>query len=165
MSENLKISILQNAIDGLIATFYRQTLFGEYEYIAHNNAIKGEGITADSLSKIMIDLYKDYYGHDLTTEQYKQFVWCYIPHLYHSPFYVYQYATSFSASLDIYTRVKNGDEKAYNDYINLLKSGGSDYPVELLKKAGVDLTKKDAYLSVVERLKFLVNELEKVLSE
>ena len=57
------------------------------------------------------------------------------------------------------------DEKAYNDYINLLKSGGSDYPVELLKKAGVDLTKKDAYLSVVERLKFLVNELEKVLSE
>lgn len=163
--KELKISILQNAIDGLIATFYRQTLFGEYEYIAHNKAIAGEGVTSDSLSQIMIDLYKEYYGHDLLTEDYKRYVWCYIPHLFHSPFYVYQYATSFSASLNIYQRVKNNEENAYENYIKLLSSGGSDYPVNLLQKAGVDLTKKDAYLSVVERLKFLVNELEKVLGE
>lgn len=163
--KELKLSILQNAIDGLIGTFYRQTLFGEYEYIAHNKLINGEGITSDSLSQIMIDLYKEYYNHDLTTEDYKKFVWCYIPHLYHTPFYVYQYATSFSASLDIYQRVKNGEKDAYENYIKLLSSGGSDYPVKLLQKAGVDLTKKDAYLSVVKRLDYLVSELEKVLGE
>ena len=163
--KDLKISILQNAIDGLIGTFYRQTLFGEYEYLAHNLALEGKGITADSLSDIMIDLYQKYYGHDLKTENLKQFVWCYIPHLYHSPFYVYQYATSFSASLDIYQRVASGDEKAYENYIKLLSSGGSDYPIALLQKAGVDLTKKDAYLSVVKRLEFLVNELSKLIGE
>ena len=163
--KELKIAILQNAIDGLIATFYRQTLFAEYEYLAHEKALSGEGITCESLSNIMIDLYKQYYNHDLLTEDYKRYVWCYIPHLYHSPFYVYQYATSFSASLNIYQRVKNGEPKAFENYLNLLRKGGSNYPVQLLQEVGVDLTKKDAYLSVVDRLEFLVNELEKVLEK
>ena len=162
---DLKISILQNAIDGLIATFFRQTLFGEYEYLAHQEVLDGKGVTSQSLSKIMIDLYKDYYGYDLSKEPLKQFVWCYIPHLFHTPFYVYQYATSFSASLNIYQRVKNGEAGAFEQYLNLLRSGGSDYPINLLKNVGVDLTTKDPFESVVARLDELVNELEKVLGE
>jgi len=163
--KDLKIVILQNAIDGIISTFYRQTLLANYEYEAHNLGIEGKPITADSLSNIMIDLYKTYYNHDLNTEDYKKFVWCYIPHMYHTPFYVYQYATSFASSLDIYNRVKNKEPQAFEKYIDLLKSGGSDYPVELLKRAGVDLTKKDAFMAVVKRLDDLVSQLEKLLEE
>ena len=161
--KELKLAMLQNAIDGLIATFYRQTLFASYEYQAHNLAINNQPITCDSLSNIMKNLYQTYYGIDLNNEPYKEFVWCYIPHLYHTPFYVYQYATSFATSLAIYEKVKNHEENAFENYLNLLKAGGSDFPVELIKKAGVDLTNEKAFLAVVKRLEFLVNELEKLL--
>lgn len=161
--KDLKIVVLQNAIDGLLGTFYRQTLFGAYEYEAHNLALSGNPITWESLSNIMKNLYKEFYDLDLNDEPYKEFVWCYIPHLYHTPFYVYQYATSFATSLAIYEKVKNHEENAFENYLNLLKAGGSDFPVELIKKAGVDLTDEKAFLAVVKRLEFLVNELEKLL--
>ena len=115
------------------------------------------------ISNIMKNLYQTYYGIDLNNEPYKEFVWCYIPHLYHTPFYVYQYATSFATSLAIYEKVKNHEGNAFENYLNLLKAGGSDFPVELIKKAGVDLTDEKAFLAVVKRLEFLVNELEKLL--
>ena len=103
-----------------------------------------------------------YYGIDLETEELKKFVWAYIPHMFHTPFYVYQYATSIAASLAIYTNIKNGKKNAFEDYIELLRSGCKDYPVELVKKAGVDLTKADAYLSLINRVDELVTELEKL---
>ena len=120
-------------------------------------------VTADSLSKIMIDLYKEFYDLDITKEEVKQYVWAYIPHLYYTPFYVYQYATSFAASLKLYEDVKMEKPGAFDNYISLLKSGGSDYPVNQLLKAGVDLTKEDAFKAVVNRLNELVDELEVVL--
>ena len=162
---DLKIVVLQNAIDGLIGTFYRQTLFADYEYQAHNLGVKGEPITCDSLSNIMENLYNQYYGIDLNNEPLKKFVWAYIPHLFHTPFYVYQYATCFASSLAIYDKVKNKEEHALENYMNLLKAGGSDYPVEIIKKAGVDLTDKESFMAVVRRIEFLVNELEKLLGE
>lgn len=162
---NLKIVILQNAIDGLIATFYRQALFADYEYQAHNLGVNNEPITWESLSSIMKNLYLKYYGIDLNEEAFKEFVWCYIPHLFHSPFYVYQYATSFASSLAIYSKVKKQEANALDNYITLLKSGGSDYPILLLKKAGVDLTKRDAFKAVVERINYLVDELAKLIKE
>ena len=163
--KDLKIVVLQNAIDGLIGTFYRQTLFADYEYQAHNLGVKGEPITCDSLSNIMENLYNQYYGIDLNNEPLKKFVWAYIPHLFHTPFYVYQYATCFASSLAIYDKVKNKEEHALENYMNLLKAGGSDYPVEIIKKAGVDLTDKESFMAVVRRIEFLVNELEKLLGE
>lgn len=163
--KNERIAVLQQAIDGLIATFYRQTLFADYEYQAHQMAEEGKPITADALSNIMTELYNAYYGIDLTKEKYKSMVWAYIPHFFATPFYVYQYATSFSASLAIYERVKNKEPKAMDDYLTLLKSGGSDYPVELVQRAGVDLTKKDAFMAVVHRLSSLVKTLKKELEE
>jgi oligoendopeptidase F len=89
-----------------MATFYRQTLFATYEYEANLLVEKGLPITDQSLSKIMIDLYKHYYDLNITEENGKELVWAYIPHLYYTPFYVYQYATSYSASLKIYADVK-----------------------------------------------------------
>ena len=162
---DLKIVVLQNAIDGLIGTFYRQTLFADYEYQAHNLGVNGEPITCDSLSNIMENLYNQYYGIDLNNEPLKKYVWAYIPHLFHTPFYVYQYATCFASSLAIYDKVKNKEENALENYMNLLKAGGSDYPVEIIKKAGVDLTNKESFMAVVRRIEFLVNELEKLLGE
>ena len=163
--KDLKIVVLQNAIDGLIGTFYRQTLFADYEYQAHDLGVKGLPITCDSLSNIMVDLYNQYYGIDLNNEPLKKYVWCYIPHLFHSPFYVYQYATSFASSLAIYEMVKNKEENAFENYLKLLQAGGSTYPVDIIKNAGVDLTNKDSFMAVVNRVKFLVDELEKLLEE
>jgi oligoendopeptidase F len=162
-SKNEKIALLQRAIDDILATFYRQTLFAIYELEAHKLIESQQPITADVLSKIMIDLYHEFYDLDITKEEVKQYVWAYIPHLFYTPFYVYQYATSFAASLKLYEEVKNNKANAFDNYINLLKSGGSEYPVVQLQKAGVDLTKEDAFKAVVNRLNELVDELELVL--
>ena len=113
----------------------------------------------------MKSLYKDYYDIDLNNEPYKEMVWAYIPHFFHSPFYVYQYATSFAASMKFYQDVKNNIPHAFDNYLTLLKSGGSDYPVNLVKKAGVDLTKQETFDAVVKRLNELVDELEGLLEE
>ncbi len=160
-----KIMVIQKAIDEIMATFYRQTLFAEYEYIANEKVAEGTPIDHEVLSNIMIDLYKKYYDMDLNKEPLKKFVWAYIPHLFYTPFYVYQYATSFAASFKLYKEVKEGTIGAFDKYIGLLSSGGSKYPVEQAKEAGVDFTKKDAYMAVVERMDYLVDYLEKLLEE
>ena len=113
----------------------------------------------------MIDLYKHFYDIDIKSENGKEYVWAYIPHLYHTPFYVYQYATSYSASLKIYDNVKNNKPGAMQDFLGLLKSGGSDYPVEQAKKAGADLTNKETFMAVIKRFNQLVDELEKTLEQ
>ncbi len=160
-----KIVLLETAINRIMATFYRQTLFATYEFLANEKAMNGEPITSESLSKIMIDLYQHYYGLDITKEVYKPYVWAYIPHLFHTPYYVYQYATSYSASFKIYSDVKNGVPNAMENYKAMLKSGGSAYPVDQAKLAGADLTKKETFTAVVTRLHELLDELEAALQE
>lgn len=161
--KNERIVLLQQAIDNICATYYRQTLFATFEYEAHKLLEEGKTIDEEALSDIMRSLYKDYYDIDLNDEEYKCLVWAYIPHFFNYPFYVYQYATSFSASMALYDDVKNKKDGAFDRYINLLKSGGSNYPVLLLKNAGVDLTKKEAFLAVVRRMDSLLDELEALL--
>lgn len=159
-----KIMLLQQSIDDILGTFYRQTLFAAYELKAHELAEEGTPITHESLSQIMIDLYKEFYDIDITTENGKEYVWAYIPHLFATPFYVYQYATSFAASLKLYELVKE-DPTNIEKHIGLLKAGGDDYPVEQVKKAGVDLTTKEPFIAVVNRLNTLLDELELALKE
>ena len=163
INRDSKLELLQSAIDGLLATFFRQALFADFEYQAFTKKANGETITYETLSNIMKDLYKEYYDIDLNDEPYKEFVWAYIPHFYHTPFYVYQYATSFAASLLMYEKVKNHEDGAFEQYINLLKAGGSDFPVDLVKRAGVDLTTKEPFLAVVKRMNDLLDMLEKTL--
>jgi len=163
--KNEKIVILQQAIDNIVATFYRQTLFANYEYEAHKLVENQQPVTAEALCNIMRDLYDKYYGINLNEEAYKNCVWGYIPHFFHTPFYVYQYATSFAASLAIYENVKAGKENAFENYLNMLKMGGSNYPVEIVKSAGVDLTTTEPFMSVVHRLEELTEELAKLLEE
>ena len=165
LSREDKIALLQKAIDEIAATFYRQTLFGEYEYRASQIVEQGGNLDYQVLSDIMTKLYFDYYGIDIKEEIYKPLVWCYIPHLFYTPFYVYQYATSFSASLELYRRVKENEPQAFEKYVSLLKMGGSDYPINEVKRAGVDLTSVEPFEAVVKRMTTLVDELEKLLSE
>ncbi|MBQ2070574.1 MAG: oligoendopeptidase F, partial [Bacilli bacterium] len=165
LSKQDQIFLLQKSIDEICSTFYRQTLFGHYEYLVAKKVEAQEPINYEVLNEVMVDLYKKYYGIDISEEVYKPLVWAYIPHLFNSPFYVYQYATSFTSSMLIYQNVKEGKPGAFEKHIGLLRSGGSDYPVEQVKKAGVDLTTKEPYLAVVNRMKFLVDRLEKLLSE
>lgn len=159
-----KIQLLQQSIDDILGTFYRQTLFAAYELKAHELAEQGQPITHEALSNIMIDLYKKFYDIDITKENGKEYVWAYIPHLFATPFYVYQYATSFAASLKLYEMVKE-DPKNIEKHIGLLKSGGNDYPVQQVQKAGVDLTTKEPFMAVVNRLNSLIDELEVALKE
>ncbi|MCI6216467.1 MAG: oligoendopeptidase F [Mollicutes bacterium] len=163
LSKEDKIYLLQKSIDEIASTFYRQTLFGQFEYEIASLVEKGEPINYEVLCAKMEELYSLYYGIDIKEEKYKNLVWAYIPHLFYTPFYVYQYATSFTSSMLIYQRVKNNEPNAFDNYINLLKSGGSEYPVEQVKEANVDLTKKEPYLAVVDRMNELVDKLEELL--
>ena len=165
LSKDDKIMLLQKAIDEINGTFYRQTLFADFEYRANKLIENDEPINHEVLSNIMIDLYKQYYGIDIKKEKVKQYVWCYIPHMYYTPFYVYQYATSFAASFKLYKNVKENKEVGFDNYLNLLKAGGSKYPIDEAKDAGVDFTKKDTFMAVVERMDDLVSQLEKLLNE
>ena len=106
LSKNDKIALLQKSIDEIMSTFYRQTLFGHYEYEIAKMAEEGKPLNYQVFCDKMIELYKTYYGIDISEEKVKPFVWAYIPHLFYTPFYVYQYATSFTASMLIYENVK-----------------------------------------------------------
>lgn len=165
LSKDEKIMLLQKQIDEIMSTFYRQTLFAHYELEVSKLIENNTPINHEVLSNIMIKLYKQYYGLDITKEKVKQYVWAYIPHLFHTPFYVYQYATSFAASFALYENVKQGKEGAFEKYTNLLKSGGSKYPIIQTKEAGIDLTNKETFMAVVHRMDELVAQLEKVLGE
>lgn len=165
LSKNDKIALLQKSIDQIVSTFYRQTLFAQYEYEISQKAEKGEPINYQVLSDERTKLYKAYYGIDITEEELKPLVWAYIPHLFYTPFYVYQYATSFTASMLIYKNFRSGTKDAFDNYLKMLKSGGSRYPIDEVKLAGVDLTKKEAFSAVTGRRKELVEELDKLLNE
>ena len=160
-----KIVLLQKAIDEIVSTFYRQTLFAQYEYDISKKAEAGEPLSYQVLNDEMTKLYETYYGIDIREEKLKPFVWAYIPHLFYTPFYVYQYATSFTASMLLYENVKAKKPHAFERYVGLLKSGGSTFPIDEVLSAGVDLTSKAPFMAVVERMQMLVDELKKTLEE
>ncbi len=157
-----KIQLLQQSIDDIAGTFYRQNLFAAYELKAHEIAEKGEPITHEVLSNIMKDLYLSFYDIDISKEPGKSYVWAYIPHMFFAPFYVYQYATSFAASLKLYELVKE-DPSNIEKHMTLLKAGGDNFPMAQVERAGLDLTDKNVFEAVAKRLENLLDELELAL--
>jgi oligoendopeptidase F len=125
---------------------------------------EGKPVTAEVLNNIADGLFTTYYGDTYDKDELLNRVWARIPHIYRSPFYVFQYATCFASSAKLYNDVTTGTDKekeaAKERYLNLLKSGGSDYPMEELKKAGVDLTKPETVNAVITRFGKLVDQLE-----
>ncbi len=164
-----RIALLQQAIRAITGTFYFQVLLADYELQVHRLAEQGQPITAKTLSGIMHDLFAAYYGDAVINDELIDVVWARIPHFYNSPYYVFQYATCFASSAQLYDEVTKGSKKerkaATKSYLNLLKSGGNDYPMEQLKKAGVDLSKPETITAVVKQLDELVDRLEKEVAK
>jgi oligoendopeptidase F len=164
-----RINLLQQAIQGITGTFYFQTLLADYELQVHTLVEKGESITAETLSKIMTELYDTYYGNSVEKDEFINRVWTRIPHMYRTPFYVYQYATCFASSAQIYNNINKGTDgerkEALEKYLTLLKSGGSDYPMEQLKNAGVDLTQPETIKAVISQFSRLVDQLESEINK
>ena len=157
--EKLKKYLLSYYMDMLKGTLFRQTQFAEFEYIAHDMAEKGQPLTKDSLNEVYYNLNKKYYGRSVVSDPEIAYEWARIPHLYRG-FYVYKYATGIISAVSIAERIYNEGEKAVEDYFKFLSSGGSDSPVELLKLAGVDLTKMDAFDSCMASFKAALEEFE-----
>jgi oligoendopeptidase F len=164
-----RIALLQQAIRAITGTFYFQVLLADYELQVHRLVEQGQPITAKTLSGIMHDLFAAYYGDAVINDELIDVVWARIPHFYNYPYYVFQYATCFASSAQLYDEVTNGSNKerkaAVGRYLNLLKSGGNDYPMEQLKKAGVDLSKPETIMAVVKQLDELVDRLEKEVAK
>ncbi len=150
--------LLGRRLEAIRTTFYRQTMFAEFERKAHASYAAGEALTAESLCDMYGKINKKYYGDVCVCDENIAYEWARIPHFY-SSFYVYQYATGFAAATRIKELVLNSSENACK-YIEFLKSGNSDYPLELLKATGVDLEKGDAARAVIADMKAALDELK-----
>ena len=163
--DDVRLTLLGSYLDGLRGTLFRQTQFAEFELRIHEMAEKGETLTGDVLDTLYMGIAKRYYGHDtgvcIVDDEIKA-EWAYIPHFYYN-FYVFQYATSLTASGALSEEVLAGDKDATKRYLALLKSGGSDYPIELLKKAGIDMTTSVPFELTMKKMNRAMDEMEKIL--
>ncbi len=160
--------LLQHAIDTILGTYYSQVLFAEFEWKAHRLAEEGKPITAEALNELYSGLLQAYYGDAVDLDDLYRITWARIPHFYGSPFYVYQYATSLAASAELAREIRRAGESERGEVVRrihgLLRAGGSDYPMELLRRAGVDLSRPEPFRAVGERLDRLVGRLEEELT-
>jgi oligoendopeptidase F len=162
----VRLSLLGNYLDNARATVFRQVQFAEFELKIHEKAEKGTALTGDFLNSTYADIARQYYGHEKGTcivDDGIQAEWTYIPHFYYN-FYVYQYATSFTASAALSQSALSGDTRAIDAYLNLLAAGGSDYPIELLKKVGVDMTTPQPLEATMLQLNRVMDGIETIAS-
>jgi oligoendopeptidase F len=162
-----RLTLLGNYLENIKGTVFRQAQFAEFELRMHEMAQKGQSITGDSLSKLYMDITKKYYGHDkgiCIVDDYIANEWSYIPHFYRD-FYVFQYATSFTASAALAEKVKNGDAEARRKYLAFLSAGGSKYPIDLLKDAGVDMTTDEPLDLTMKAMTRVMDEMETLLAK
>lgn len=156
--------LLQHAIDAILSTYYTQVLFADFELQAHKLTEQGQPVTAEALSEIYLKLLRDYYGDAVTVDDLYKVTWTRISHFFHSPYYVYQYATCFASSAQLVKAMTTGDaasrQAATERYLTLLRSGGNDHPMDQLRKAGVDLSKREAIQAVIDQMDELVTQLE-----
>ncbi|RPH31898.1 MAG: oligoendopeptidase F [Bacteroidales bacterium] len=163
-----KVTLLVQAIDNIVGTFYRQAQFAEFEYKVHEMIEQDQPLNAETFAQIYNESDIQYNGTMIERSEDGKYSWPRISHFYNYSFYVYNYAVSFSASSSLYEQVGKAKDKksaqvALDKYLTLLKSGSNDYPVILLQKAGVDLTTKEPFLAVIRQMEKLVNQLEKEL--
>jgi oligoendopeptidase F len=165
--DDTRLSLLMNYLDGIKQTVFRQTQFAEFELRMHEMAERGEPLTGDVLTKLYGDILKRYYGHDKGICHINELYiveWAYIPHFYYD-FYVYQYSTSFTASTALAEKVLGKEKGAVENYINFISAGGSDYPIDLLKKAGVDMTSAEPFNKTMAAMNRTMDEIEAILAK
>ena len=153
-----KKNIINEMLDDIKNTIFRQTMFAEFELDVHNRAFNGETLNAEKLNEIYYNLVKKYHGNIHVDEEIK-YEWSRIPHFY-TPFYVYQYATGLSIALMIATKISNGDKDMLDKYLTFLKSGSNDYPTNLVEKMGINI--KDAVNTALSTFDNLIEEYKKL---
>jgi oligoendopeptidase F len=161
----MRISLLGNFLESIKSTVFRQTQLAEFELRMHEVAESGRPITGDVLAKLYLEITRKYYGHDqgiTVVDDYVAHEWSYIPHFYHE-FYVFQYATSITAAEALSARVLGGDREATKRYLKFLSTGGSKYPIELLKDAGVDMTTDEPLEQTLQKMGRVMDEIEALL--
>ncbi len=159
--EEEKAYLINHFLEQFKGTLYRQTMFAEFEKIAHSMVQNGEGVTADRLCEIYYNLNKKYFGDDIVIDKEIELEWARIPHFY-NPFYVYQYATGLSAAIALSKRIIEEGKPAVEDYMKFLTGGSSQDPIELLKIAGVDMTSSEPIETALELFGNLLEELQKI---
>lgn len=159
-----KLYLLNHYLEQFRGTVFRQTMFAEFEMIVHDRIGRGIPMTAESLCQVYHELNQKYYGPDVVSDQHIAMEWARIPHFYR-PFYVYKYATGFSAAVALTQQILTERSPAVTRYLDFLKSGGSDYPLNLLRKAGVDMAAPEPVLQAMGVFGALVDQMEKLVEE
>ncbi len=165
--EDARLSLLMSYLDAFKGTLFRQTQFAEYELLIHEKAEQGVALTGDLFTELYGSILKKYYGHEQGICHIDEPVtreWAFIPHFYYN-FYVYQYSTSFTASMALAEKVLNEEEGAVEKYIDFISAGGSDYPINVLRKAGVDMTTSEPFDKTMDAMNSVMDEIERILDE
>ncbi|ASN06512.1 oligoendopeptidase F [Virgibacillus necropolis] len=161
--EKEKLYLLNHFLEGFRGTVFRQTMFAEFEHDIHKRMQDGEALTADKLTEIYYALNKKYFGDEVVSDEEIGLEWSRIPHFYMN-YYVFQYATGYSAATALASQIlTDEDGTAVERYLNFLKAGSSDFPIEVLKKAGVDMTSKQPILEALDVFEEKLEEMEKLL--
>ena len=163
--KNARLSLLGNYLENIKGTVFRQTQFAEFELRTHEMVEKGEPLTGEALDTLYMSITRKYYGHDQkvsVVDDYIAHEWSYIPHFYRN-YYVFQYATSFTASAALASKVLAGDADATKRYLAFLSAGGSRYPIDLLRDAGVDMTTDEPLELTIRKMNRVMDEMEKLL--
>jgi oligoendopeptidase F len=155
-----KLFLINQELEQIRTTVFRQLMFAEFELFTHESLEKGESLTATDYNKAWHDLNVKYFGPSMVVDEEIDSEWSRIPHFY-SDFYVYQYATGYAAASAFAKSILDKEEGAVDKYVGFLKSGGSDYPIEILKKAGVDMTTPKPLEATISRFNELLDMLEK----
>jgi oligoendopeptidase F len=167
-SRDERAVLLQHAIDSIASTFYTQVMFADFELQAHRLVEQDQPVTAESLNAIYAGLLRAYYGDVLDEEEVSRVTWSRIPHFFSTPYYVYQYATCFASTARLMQSLRSPEPsqraEGVDRYLSLLRAGGSDYPMTLLARAGVDLAQPDTVRAVARELEMLVGKLEAELA-
>jgi oligoendopeptidase F len=161
-----RLSLLGNFLEGIKGTVFRQTQFAEFELRMHEMAQRGEPITGDALAALYLEITRRYYGHAggvTVVDDYVAHEWSFIPHFYRE-FYVFQYATSFTAAEALAERVLSGDQTAKARYLAFLGTGGSKYPIDILRDAGVDMTTSEPLDLTIRKMNRVMDEMEALLA-
>jgi oligoendopeptidase F len=158
-----KLFYLDALLELLRGTFFRQAMFAEFELAIHEAAEAGKALSARTLNAMYLQLLKDYHGDGVIIDPSDAIEWAYVPHFYYN-FYVYQYATSIAASAYFSERTIGGDPAVVDNYLNVLRAGGSDYPVEILKRAGLDMTSPAPYRALVAKFSRALDQVEALMA-
>ncbi len=157
-----ELYLIEKYLTNITTTFYRQTMFAHFEKDVHDLTEKGNILTPDKLCKLFGDIYQKYWGPEMKVDEEETYTWSRVPHFYYN-FYVYQYATGYAASEALVLKVKTEGKPAVDKYMNFLKAGSSDYAINILRAAGVDMTSPDPVNAVIHKMNSLLDRLEEIL--